>query len=254
MRKDLFCIYEAMVDNGYVLIARNIMYSEIWKKKPEYLKIWIYLLVHVNHKKNKVFPRGSNFFNVPEISKETGIKVNTVYNSIEWLKKAKQITTQKTTRGIVVNVLQYETYQDPANYKGETKGETKGEISTKQVRNGYDTINNNEKNDNKENKETLVVKTTTHPMVLFRDSVESQDTNFEQYSKNIADKKNTSQDTVKEELKKFVNYWTQKNPSGKKELWEMQKVFDLPKRLNTWFGNVKPPGKVPQDRPSFFKL
>lgn len=110
------------------------------------------------------------------------------------------------------------------------------------------------KNVKNDKKETLVVKTTTHPMVLFRGSVESQDANFEQYSKNIADKKNTSQDIVKEELKKFVNYWTQKNPSGKKELWEMQKVFDLPKRLNTWFANVKPPGKVSQDRPSFFKL
>lgn len=129
------------------------MYSEIWKKKPEYLKVWIYLLIHVNHQTNRVFPRGSNFFNVPEISKETGVGVNTVYNSIEWLKKAKQITTQKTTRGIVVNVLQYEQYQDPSNYKGETKGETKGEISTKQVRNGYDTINNNDNNDNNDNKD-----------------------------------------------------------------------------------------------------
>jgi hypothetical protein len=32
----------------------------------------------------------------------------------------------------------------------------------------------------------------------------------------------------------FLNYWTQKNPNGKKELWQMQRVFDVPKRLATW--------------------
>ncbi len=34
----------------------------------------------------------------------------------------------------------------------------------------------------------------------------------------------------------FLLHWTQKNPNGKKELWQMQKVFDVPKRLSTWAG------------------
>ena len=44
-------------------------------------------------------------------------------------------------------------------------------------------------------------------------------------------------------IDKFINYWTQKNANGKKELWQMQKVFDVPKRLATWAGkewNAKP--------------
>lgn len=39
------------------------------------------------------------------------------------------------------------------------------------------------------------------------------------------------------EIIKFKNYWTEKNPGGKKERWEMQKVFDPSRRLGTWFRN-----------------
>jgi hypothetical protein len=34
----------------------------------------------------------------------------------------------------------------------------------------------------------------------------------------------------------FLLYWTQQNAGGKKQLWQMQKVFDVPKRLATWHG------------------
>jgi len=37
-------------------------------------------------------------------------------------------------------------------------------------------------------------------------------------------------------IDKFLLYWTQKNDNGKKELWQMQQVFDVPKRLATWAG------------------
>lgn len=32
----------------------------------------------------------------------------------------------------------------------------------------------------------------------------------------------------------FSNYWRQKNENGKKELWQMQRVFDIKRRLATW--------------------
>lgn len=41
------------------------------------------------------------------------------------------------------------------------------------------------------------------------------------------------------EIQKFERYWTEKNKTGKKELWEMQKTFEVDRRLVTWFGRVK---------------
>lgn len=37
-----------------------------------------------------------------------------------------------------------------------------------------------------------------------------------------------------EMCKQFYEYWSQKNVNGTKMLFEMQKVFDLPRRLTIW--------------------
>jgi hypothetical protein len=41
----------------------------------------------------------------------------------------------------------------------------------------------------------------------------------------------------KEMLRAFYDYWTEKNEGGKKMKFEMQKVFELEKRLRTWSNN-----------------
>lgn len=37
------------------------------------------------------------------------------------------------------------------------------------------------------------------------------------------------------EISKFVSYWTEPNKSGTKQRWEMEKTFDLNRRIRTWF-------------------
>lgn len=44
---------------------------------------------------------------------------------------------------------------------------------------------------------------------------------------------------VVREVIKFVSYWTEKNKSGSKERYEMEKTFEVGKRLATWFSRVK---------------
>lgn len=41
----------------------------------------------------------------------------------------------------------------------------------------------------------------------------------------------------KEMLREFFDYWTEKNDGGRKFRFEMQKVFDIEKRLRTWSKN-----------------
>jgi len=55
----------------------------------------------------------------------------------------------------------------------------------------------------------------------------------------------------KEMLRAFYDYWTEKNENGKKMRFEMQKVFDINRRLTTWAKNNKFNGKqnnTPQTR------
>lgn len=43
----------------------------------------------------------------------------------------------------------------------------------------------------------------------------------------------------KDMLNDFFNYWTEKNENGKKMRYEMERIFDIEKRLLTWFKREK---------------
>ena len=110
------------IKGGYILLARNMIESEIWQKPPAYLKIWIYILFRVNWKKSKHNEIGMDLFNFTQ-EKIPGVKQTQVYDFLRWAKtlnssdQTTQITTQKTTRGIRLKVNKYEYYQDPRNYQ-----------------------------------------------------------------------------------------------------------------------------------------
>ena len=54
----------------------------------------------------------------------------------------------------------------------------------------------------------------------------------------IANKINIDCLKVKSEIIKFIHYWTELNKSGTKERWELQKTFDVKRRLCVWLNNI----------------
>lgn len=140
------------IPNGCIMLARKIQESEIWNKPADWLKIWIYILQEVNHRENKRFPRGTNFFNAKEMARDCGVSHHSIHKFIKWAKSATLVATQKTTRGIVLSVLQYDKYQTLQNYKSDTSGDTVGETEAIQGRYRSDTINKNVKNEKNEKK------------------------------------------------------------------------------------------------------
>ena len=48
----------------------------------------------------------------------------------------------------------------------------------------------------------------------------------------------TPKNIIWEEIQKFERYWTEKNSTGKKERWQMNKTFEVSRRLTTWFGKL----------------
>lgn|SRR3990167_1588971 len=143
----------AKIPYGCILLARKLQQSDIWVKKPSWwLKVWMYMLIQVNHKDNYLFKRGQNFFTREKIYDDCklyleGIKALTVDNMIRWLRATRQATTQKTTRGIIITICNYELYQNMLNYKNDTENDTSNEIETTQKRHRNDTINNNVNNE-----------------------------------------------------------------------------------------------------------
>lgn len=51
------------------------------------------------------------------------------------------------------------------------------------------------------------------------------------------------------ELEKFLSYWEEKSEGGKKERWQMEKVFDVARRWNTWLGNKEKFGSKDKKEP-----
>lgn len=135
---------ENKIKGGATIWARKTINSDIFYWKPDkWFKIWFYLVNRVNHKRNKQFERGSCFTTYREISDITKATKNQIDQFMRWTKKNEMLTTQKTTQGMILNIINYDIYQDFNNYKNDTENETQ----TKHKRNTNDTINNNDKND-----------------------------------------------------------------------------------------------------------
>ena len=54
----------------------------------------------------------------------------------------------------------------------------------------------------------------------------------------ISEKSNFSYQQVFSELRNFAGYWSELTKSGKKQRWQLQKTFELRRRLGTWFKNA----------------
>ena len=134
------------------MLARKIVDSQIWRNKPSWwLKVWLYILIRVNHKDNAQFKRGTNFFNAGTIYYDCAlynenIKELTTRNVISYLRKANMITYRKTTRGVIITVVNYDQYQDFMAYKSQQESQQENQWNSQQKVNGKSTINNNDNN------------------------------------------------------------------------------------------------------------
>jgi len=139
------------INGGAFSWARQTIESEIFYNKPDkWFKIWFYLVSKAKWKDGKRFKRGQCFMKYEWITEATGANKNQIDHCIRWLKSATQIATVKATRGFILTICNYNTYQNLENYKSDTKSDSKSEIKAKQKRHRSDTILKKEKKDKKE--------------------------------------------------------------------------------------------------------
>jgi hypothetical protein len=158
------------IPNGYILLSRKLLESEIMAKPPLYLKVWIYLLTNAQHKEYKGLKRGQLFTSIPEIQEAMSYMVGyrketpsykQIRSVLDWLRfpyegttkderRESMIGTTKGTHGILVTIVNYDLYQDPKNYEGHSEGHDEGITKYERgARQGHN-INKNDKNDKNE--------------------------------------------------------------------------------------------------------
>ncbi len=129
---------------GATIWARQTIESDIFFWKPDkWFKIWFFIVSKANHKDTKQFKRGECFLTGEGIQDATGATPDQVKKCLSWLRKNKMIATKRSTRGFILSINKYSTYQDFEHYTS-TNSSTR-EAPEKHQRST--TINNNEKNE-----------------------------------------------------------------------------------------------------------
>lgn len=142
--------------SNWIKISRDLKHSEIWQKPDAWLKIWMYILMEVNHSETKQMPRGTGFFMAKSISFATGTSRHQVESMLKWGRSTEMLTTERTTRGMFITALNYDVYQGSENSKTETKPERNRKTTeTKPERNRNETrpITKERKNEERKNEE-----------------------------------------------------------------------------------------------------
>ena len=163
---------ETNIFGGAFQIARKIFESNLWLNKPSTWKvIWIYILGNVNHQKNSIFERGEGFFNFSKNLRNIGndITEDMVKHFCQYGRRLGMLSTRRSTRGVIIKVINYNTYQTMGNYirtsLGTSQAREKHERST--------TINKNDKND-KNDKNKTIAETAEWDFKKYLEEIENQ--------------------------------------------------------------------------------
>ena len=173
---------------GSIKLHRSIMSWE-WYKEPNTMRLFIHCLLKAQYQDSKfkglTIKRGSFITGRNILGQELGLTPQQVRTILNKLKETEEINISSTTRGTLIEVVNYESYQ---------VSDTPIKPITKAPR-----------------------KTIEEREIEFRDSLVEY---VNKYGKAM--------------IRAFFEYWTEKQPKGKKMRFEMQKVFDIKKRLVTW--------------------
>lgn len=181
-----------------------------WYDDINATRLLIHLLVSVNYEPKKwkgiVVPAGSMIFSWESLSDQVGLSVKQCRIAMGKLENSGEAARKAARKGQLVSLTKWEKLQNNEKEaarieagKGQEKGRKRA--TTKEVKNYKIEEYKNSRDE-------------------FAEQVRSLPTNL-----------------PKEEIDKFLDYWTEKNPGGKKMRYQMQKTFDPKRRLKKWEAN-----------------
>lgn len=171
---------------GYIKLYRQIMKWE-WYDDANAFRLFIHLLLKANYEdaqwRGLTIKRGQLFTSIGHLSHELKISDKAIRIALDKLIKTKEVASKGASKGTMITICKYDSYQSSFNTEGQTEGQTRGKRGA--------TNNNNNNNKEKKNKEIDSVKSKrfSPPTLL-----EVEDYCFER--KNTVD------------ASKFIDYYT----------------------------------------------
>lgn len=225
------------MDTGWIKIHRSILKWE-WIDTPNTLLVFIHLLLTVNWEDGRwrgiEVKKGQRVTSLSKLAQECGLSLRSLRTSLNHLKATHEITHDGHKNFSLITVTKFNEYQSI-----DTQSDTRPTYSR------HTTDNNIRKKEYKNNKKEEESGENSppkpSPSEIFLQFVSDVRTKSEKYEKLVYElnlRTRLEDSKVRAELDKFVNYWTEKNQTGKKERWQMQPTFETQKRLTTWFSNI----------------
>lgn len=121
---------DALIPGGFIVLARKMLDSDLMDQSPLVAKLWMWLLLKANWKDRDKLKRGQLVTTITEMKEAmshrsgwckispTSDQIRSAYGT---LRLTARITVQRTTRGMVVTVLNYERFQDISAYAPRTE-------------------------------------------------------------------------------------------------------------------------------------
>lgn len=145
-------------------MARKEKYSEIGHAPPHVREIWHYLIREANHSGKKkhghVLERGQILTTYDEIRdglhwmvgwRKMRYSKSQCENAMKFLRRpgrnGSMIATRKTTRGLIITILNYNFYQNPKNYESHNESHNECHDERRNSPQTADTIDKNVKNE-----------------------------------------------------------------------------------------------------------
>lgn len=79
--------------------------------------------------------------------------------------------------------------------------------------------------------------TPSQTMKDFIEMILGRNEMYEPFVTQLSESKGLPVEIVRAELDRFINHWCEHSKNGKKQKWEMERTFEVPNRLRTWFSN-----------------
>ena len=189
------------MQQGWIKIHRQLLEWE-WYDDLNVKVLFFHLLLKANHKpkkyKGKIIEVGQLITGLEVLSTETSLSVQKIRTALTKLKSTNEITIKSSSKGTVIQVVNYKKYQvvtnEPTN---DQQTNNKPSTTNKNVKNIKNNIN--------ERKEAFKIE-------------------LEKFNN----------DYPKPMLIDFYEYWCEHSPNDKKMRFEKQTSFAISRRLKTW--------------------
>lgn len=149
---------------GYALMPRVLFESELWVTSSHLCRcLWVYLFATANYKDRGKIKRGQLFTTLADLCDALKYRAGyrtekpqkgAVWKGLRKLREGNAIGTMKSTRGMVITIVNYERYQNPRNYEVNNERTTK---ATRREREGLHDTEEGKKEEGKKNTATAPV-------------------------------------------------------------------------------------------------